>query len=526
MSANILGSTNEAIEMAPEKTEIVGLYAGDEESEIVRNVEPTDGELQSSSCCTRKKIIWGSIISCIIIAAAVAVPCVLLLGGSSGSNSSNFPKLSNAKNDELFKNIPEDICHESLPKSGVCAPIDSVDAQQGGDLCNLVAKTMINTTVYGDIALINAGVCKQTLLAPTLTAGDMKAAIAEESLVVVEISGFDLVNILTEALTTTFGRPEIPEAYPYASGLRYSVEANLPPSQMLSEIEVNRGLRADEWEPIDIRRFYKVITTETLASGGMDYASFNNVVAEWKDPLDIKTGDAFYNYAKENCEDHGWSVLPKSEYSTQYFVGKYEEPSIAMVPSRICHALIPGQPESSFCTTADVLHGGEVCNLVSWAIYDQTFGIDMVMLKGDSCAGDIAEGDFVESSFETILSENKALVTADLLGSKIVALLDNSVTLAVTKGLTGNYPYAAGLKFDVSKMLSPKVSNVQYLTSNGSWSPIVATETYTVATTSDLINSSTQNMGTTIKDEIISYATDWEKLYKTPSSKASTQSYT
>ena len=523
MSATVIGSIGGKVEMAPEKSETTGLVPGDEESEICNSGVVANGEVPSSGCTRRKKIVWGAIV-CAIIAVAVTVPCILIFGGFLDGNGSNFPDLSKAKRGEVVASFSTDICNESVPKSGLCTPSGLDEEQHGGQLCNLVAKSMLNTTIYGDIALINAGICEETLLAPDLSVGNIKDAISAENLVVVEIPGSDVINVLNQALTATFGKSGNSQAYPYAAGLRYSVEANLPLSERLSNIEVNRGLRDDEWEPIDIRRFYKVVTTEKLANGGMGY--FENVIDDWKDPLNIKTGDAFYNYAMQNVSNYEWSELPNSEYSTQYFIGESEESAIAVVPTRICHALIPGQPESSFCTAADVVHGGEVCNLVSWTIRDQNFGLDMVVLKGDSCAGDIEEGKFVESAFETVLSDNQSLVTLDLLGSEIVTMIDEHVSSAVRSGMPGNYPYAAGLKFDVNTSSSPIVSNVQILAPSGRWLQIVGTKTYTVATTSDLANSSSaQDMGTTMKEEIISYAEDWKILYKTPADKASTQSY-
>ena len=499
------------------KAKAINLYTQDG---VERAIDVSNGNVQSSHCTTRRRVVWGAI--CCIIVAAAAVPCVLLLVDFSGNS---FPKLLGARG--VVASISNDICNESVPKSGDCTPLDSSDEQQGGELCNLVAKSMINTTIYGDIALINAGMCKKSLLAPELTVRSIKKAIDAESLIVVSISGADLVDVLNGALTTSFGASADPEAYPYAAGLRYNVEANLPPSERLSTVEVNRGLRDDEWKPIDIRRFYKVVTTASLASGGMGYASFSNVIEEWKDPLNIKTGDAFYNYATKHSDNVNWSELSSTEYSTQYFIGESEEPTIAKVPSRICHAMIPGQPESSFCTAADVFHGGEVCNLLSWMIYDQNFGINMVVLKGESCSADIEEGKFVESSFGIVLSENKSLMKADMLGSDIVMMINDGVSSAVSNGAKGNYPYAAGLKFDVTTMSSPMVSNVRFLTSGGNWVPIVDTDTYTVATTTDLLanTATTQDMGTTMKEQITSYAEDWNVFYKSPTDKASTQSY-
>mmetsp|Transcript_27706 Transcript_27706/g.61178 ORF Transcript_27706/g.61178 Transcript_27706/m.61178 type:complete len:757 (+) Transcript_27706:89-2359(+) len=495
-----------------------------EVNQMPKGVDISDDAEQRSCCSPRKKLIWGSVICCILIAVSVVVPYLLLTGGSSGGGK-GFPKLSNVKSDYVVAGITDDSCNESVPKSGTCTPVGLDETQQGGEFCNLVAKSMINTTIYGDIALINAGICQQGLLAPGITAGNIDEAIETQKLMVVQISGYDVVNVLNQALAATFGELGDNQAYPYAAGLRYRVQANLPDGDRLSTVEVNRGLRGDTWEPIDLRRFYKVITTEFLANGGMGYDAFGSVIYEWKDPLNILTVDAFYSYAMTGAaDDPAWSAIPGSEYSTQYFIGENEEPKIAVVPERICHALVPGEPVGSTCTGMDVLHGGEVCNFVSWAVYDQNFGIDMVILKGDSCAGDIEEGEFVESSFDSILSGNPSLVSVDLLGSDIVALVNNGVSAVVDSSQTGNYPYAAGLRFDVGITSFPHVSNVQVLGSDGSWYPIVLTDTYKVVTISELASSSAaQDMGTTLKEEIINYAAEWRTLYKPPKDKVSTQ---
>lgn len=521
------GVSLDNVEMAIGQSQ-VGKYAGDEESEKCPSivVVVVDNGERSACCVTRTSLIWGIIICFAIIGTSVTIPCVLLLGDSSNENGDNsILELPNANSGSLVSSISSDICSESVPKSGDCTPVDSNDVHFGGDLCNLVAKTMINTTVYGDISLINAAICKGSFLAPDITVTDIHEKIAMEDLMVVEMSGANIVSVLNEALTATFGENGDFKAYPYAAGLRYSVSANLPPSKRLSNIEVNSGLRDSTWEPIDILRFYKVITTESLANGDMGYTSFQNVVDDWKDQLNIDTGDAFYSYAMTTT-DAEWSILPDSEYSTQHFVGENVEPTIATVPSRLCHALIPGKPESSFCTSADVVHGGEVCNLVSWAIYDQNFGVDVVELNGDMCAGDVEEGDFFESSFGKILSGNKSLVTFDRLGSEIVTVISEGVSSAVINGATGNYPYTAGLRFDVSTISSPMVSNVQVFSSSRGWIPIVGTESYTIATTSELAKpSGAQDMGTTIQEAITDYAIDWKMLYKIPQDKVSTQSF-
>eukprot|EP00537_Pseudo-nitzschia_pungens_P001002 CAMPEP_0172360760 /NCGR_PEP_ID=MMETSP1060-20121228/4730_1 /TAXON_ID=37318 /ORGANISM="Pseudo-nitzschia pungens, Strain cf. cingulata" /LENGTH=732 /DNA_ID=CAMNT_0013082837 /DNA_START=1 /DNA_END=2199 /DNA_ORIENTATION=+ len=502
--------------------EASGFLNSNPEEPIERSLNVPDDEVSPSLSTSRKKIIWISIICLVILAAGVTIPCLLLLGGLDGS-SNNFPTLSKVGSNEVVASISDDICNEDVPRSGLCSLTDAGTEKQGGDLCNLLAKSMINTTVFGDIALINAGLCQDHLILPEITAGNIKEVIVPENLVAVEISGIDLTRVLTQAMTSSFGSSGNPRAYPYAAGLRYNVEANLPPSERVSDIEVIRGLRQDSWEPIDLRKFYTVITTESLASGAYGYEAFADVIDDWKDALNINTGDAFYNYAVTHGEDPEWSLIPDDEYSTQRFVAEGEEARLGSVPSLMCHALIPGSPSSPSCRAADVVNGGQVCNFVSWAIYDQNLNADVVMLKGSTCAGDIEDGYLVESKIDKALSENESLVTVDLLGSEIVALLQG----LVSSGDNGSYPYAAGMRFDVNKNSSPSVSNIQVLTSNGSWTPIVLAATYTVATTSKLgsFSSVSQSMSKTLKDDIISFAQEWKSIYSPPAAKSSTQSY-
>eukprot|EP00536_Pseudo-nitzschia_multiseries_P000999 jgi/Psemu1/62937/estExt_Genemark1.C_120149 len=517
------GMMNDSQSMKKKKVvvEATGFLDVNPEEPIERSLKLPDDETPQSSSTSRKKIVWLSII-CVVVIAAVITPCVLLLGGS-GGNSTNFPKLSEVGSNTVVASISDDICDEDIPRSGLCTLGVPETEKQGGELCNLVAKSMINTTVYGDIALINAGICQDNLLLPEITAGNIKNVIVPENLVAVEMSGIDLKNVLTQALTASFGSTGNPKAYPYAAGLRYNVEANLPPSDRLSNIEVIRGLRDDTWEPIDLRKFYTVITTESLANGELGYDSFRYVIDDWKTPLNINAGDAFYNYALTNGEDPNWSLLPNSQYSTQFFIGEGEEARLGEVPKLMCHALVPMVPESSSCKAADVAKGGQVCNFISWAIYDQNLAADIVLLKGSTCAADIEDGFFVESKIDKALSENESLVMVDLLGSQVVDLLDD----LVSSGAKESYPYAAGMRFDVNKNLSPSVANVQKLTSNGSWTPIIATATYTVATTAKLGSFPTtpQPMGKTLKDDIVSYAEEWKSIYPTPAAKSSTQSY-
>jgi hypothetical protein len=525
----------------------------DEDEEVGHHMETVnlagnnkDGVVMEKT--KRNKKMWWLIIMLVvlvIVALAVILPCYfLIIAPSSSSRGSdigkNYPKISSESPDTVIGDMPMDICSELFPGERDCTSVGSDDVRQGGRLCNLVAKSMINTTMSVDIALINSGVCRKSLLRPELKIGDVQYAVAANELVVVEMSGDDLVNILTEAVSSSFngGPSSSPESYPYAAGLRYNVEANLMPSERISNIETNVGLRYDDrWEPIATRRFYKVVTTAQLAEGLMGYYSFGNVINDWKTPLNIETTDTFYNYVKNNEED--WWSLPDNEYSTQYFIAEDEEPTLAMVPKRICHALIPGKPESSFCKAGDVIHGGEVCSLVAWGLYDQSFGVDVVLLKGDTCTGDIDDGKFGQSDIDSALLFDQSLVTIDLTGGVVKSMIEEGISAVLENGTNGAYPYFAGLRFDVNTNSVPgeRANNVEIRTSSGSWIPITDTDSYRMITTSDIATGEDPSYSTisqagdmptmqnTLKDEFTTYAIEWGELHALSEDKMSTQSY-
>lgn len=522
----------------PEKSE---RWNDDDNGDGVKDLEkqgfgPDDIPSKGPYCTVQRVFFWA--VAFLFVAAAALVPCYFFVWKQDeidSEPSDDFTRVSQATPSTVISELPVDICNEWIPGSGKSLTCPIERTRERGLLCNLVAKSMLNITVRVDVALINAGSCLRDLQSPELTAGDILEAIVPDDIVVLEIAGVELQRILRQAITASFGLSGNPISYPYASGLRFVVEANLAPNERVGIIEVNPRLEGS-WAALDSRKFYRVATTAFLSKGGFGYSAFRNVVDEWKRSFAFQTVDTFYNFA---MNDKLWWQLNEDEYSTQTFLGENAEKSLAVVPSRICMAFIPGVPETSYCSNSDVANGSGVCNLVAWALYDQKVTeMDFVLLTAGVCKYDIPDGKFGESSVATALAGDHSLVVMEMPSVLVLATLEEAVYAAITIKPEA-YPYAAGLRFSVNTRapLGSRVSNVE-IQKDGSWGAMDS-ESYKVLTLSDLArgrdaafaailnsdSSTIQDLDPGVSGMLISYAEDWKVLYAAPPDKASTQNY-
>jgi 2',3'-cyclic-nucleotide 2'-phosphodiesterase (5'-nucleotidase family) len=491
--------------------------------------------------CTRWTIL-ASTVFFLVVAAAVAVPCYFFLwpNDDNAAPADNFPRIGDVSPETVLSEIPVTICNDWVPgsmsSSGECT--NEITLEHGGLLCNLAAKSMLNTTVIADLALINAGTCRSDLSPPRVTAAEILDAIDADQIVVLDIAGADLEKLIFQAAEVSFGGLGGPERYPYASGMRWHMEANLPAYERVKMIEINRRLEG-EWVPIDPGRFYRVATTKFLSQGGLEYLAFGKVLDEWKQEFEFQTIDTFYNFI--STQPSSWWDLPQSEYSTQYFVAEDEVTEIAAVPARICSANVPGQPNSESCSASDVANGSGVCNLLAWAIYDQAadYDFDFVLVTADACGDDIPDDEvFGLESVYSAVDGNSILVTMDVPGHIIKIMIENSVGTALSFRPV-SYPYAAGLRFSVDSTqdVGSWVSNIEFFDRDSGWRAFDPSLTYTVLTLEDVAiarddaffaianadTSSIRDVSQGTQDFFLSYAEDWKELQTPPPEKASTQ---
>lgn len=106
----------------------------------------------------------------------------------------------------------------------------------------------------------------------------------ENQLILIEMTGAQIVAVLEQSLEHVL-ETNATGAYPYAAGLRYSIDYGKNFSYRCTNVEVNMHHWQDDpsldvWTPIELEQEYNVVTTSFLASGGDGYDEFANALPE------------------------------------------------------------------------------------------------------------------------------------------------------------------------------------------------------------------------------------------------------
>jgi len=163
--------------------------------------------------------------------------------------------------------------------------------------------------------------------------------------------------------------------------------------------------------------------------------------------------------------------------------------TIASVPADICYDRFPGQGRSSVCSTADTQkHGGGACQLVTEGFLHVTPSADIAIQNAGGCRTDIRQGSFTYNDAFALLPFANSLVTFEMTGAQIHAVLEDALDYGIVAGSTGAYPYVAGLKFfvDANATKGSRFSNlmVNSRLQASSWAPIDPAKRYVVAANS------------------------------------------
>ena len=212
----------------------------------------------------------------------------------------------------------EDLCLERIPGQGrnqVCE-VSETDGR-GSDIANIVAlafKTQSNTS---DIALQNGGGVRIDIPAGPVTVGDAYTLLPfANTLLEVDMTGEQIVNTLEDALDFALNPDGSTGAFPYASGLRWDIDASQEKGMRFSNVEVKLK-NETVWSAIDSMRVYKVVTNDFIGAGRDGYFTLGDI------PDDLKV-DTFLDYAQSFVDyvtDIGTLTrLPIEDYSTQSYM--------------------------------------------------------------------------------------------------------------------------------------------------------------------------------------------------------------
>ncbi len=218
--------------------------------------------------------------------------------------------------------ISSDLCLERFPgqgKSGVCDV--SATAQHGSDISNIVAKAFLEVTATADIAIQNGGGVRVDVVQGDYTYADAYTLLPfSNTLVTLTLTGQQIKQVLEDAID--FGldsKDGSTGAYPYASGLRFNVDASLVNGSRVSEIEVNQRLAGD-WAPIELDAIYTVVTNDYIAKGKDGYLTFGEVFGSGNYVNTYKEyAQGFIDFL-EMQNGQPLSKLPIDEYSTKQYI--------------------------------------------------------------------------------------------------------------------------------------------------------------------------------------------------------------
>ncbi len=213
----------------------------------------------------------------------------------------------------------ENLCLERIPGQGrsqICEV--SATKAHGSDVAQLVALAFKERSKRADIAIQNGGGVRADLPMGNITIGTAYILLPfANTLVNLDLTGAELVALLEDALDFTLASSSNSGAYPYASGLRWTVNLSKPKGQRFSNVEMK--LKADsDWAAIDLARTYVVVTSDFLAAGKDGYQIFATVSADPNkvEMTSLEYAQSFVDYVKSVGTV---TKLPVSEYSTQQF---------------------------------------------------------------------------------------------------------------------------------------------------------------------------------------------------------------
>ena len=224
---------------------------------------------------------------------------------------------------EVIGTASDLLCLERIPGMGYSKTPGCAEATRahGGDISNLVAFAFRDMSITSEIAIQNAGGVRIDVPAGDVTIGTAYTLLPfANSLFELDMTGTEIKAVLEEAVEYAVKSGGSTGAYPYAAGLRWTVDLSKPAGSRFSNLEF-KGKKDSAWTPLDMGRTYKVVTNSFLAvTGGDGYVTFKKVNDAGRG-LDtyLDYAQSFVDYTKKTKV---LNRLPVSEYSTQAIYDK------------------------------------------------------------------------------------------------------------------------------------------------------------------------------------------------------------
>ena len=126
--------------------------------------------------------------------------------------------------------------------------------------------------------------------------------------------------------------------------------------------------------------------------------------------------------------------------------------------------------------------GDLICDAMIWKT--EGVGTQICITNGGGIRASVATGNMTWGSVLTVLPFGNTVATLGLVGSDVVAALENGVSQYSTTTPSGRFPQVAGMRysFDPQRPAGHRIISVDVKNGDGSFSPINPNEIYTVTT--------------------------------------------
>lgn len=219
---------------------------------------------------------------------------------------------------EVIGTAPADLCFERIPGQGrsEIAGCTALTNAQGSDISNIVALAFKEQSIEADIAIQNGGGVRIDIPAGDITIGDAYTLLPfANTLYNLQMTGAQIRQVLEESLDFALSPNGSTGAYPYASGLRWDVDATQPMGSRIQNLAY-KAKTASEWSALDEQAQYTVVTNSFVAAGRDGYLTFGTIAEDKRVDTYLDYAQAFVDYVKRV---QVVEKLPLDEYSTQSF---------------------------------------------------------------------------------------------------------------------------------------------------------------------------------------------------------------
>ena len=161
---------------------------------------------------------------------------------------------------------------------------------------------------------------------------------------------------------------------------------------------------------------------------------------------------------------------------------------IGFTDENLCLERIPGQGRSNIngCRKLTYRHGSDITAIIAKAFWLTVSDADVAIQNSGGARVDFPKGKISFSDLYDLLPYSNRIVTADISGAKIIAVLESALENHIDKGgSTGSFPYAFGLRFnvDTSKRAGFRISEVEVISRKTMmWSAIDTSRKYRIVT--------------------------------------------